>query len=536
MNQAAGARRIAAGVLAAAFCAAGGAAQAQVLRGALDSPVPTAAQSPVQARPAPTSTRVRPVQPRPLPPTGPDQNTVFPDRASERSEAAAQGLDPAATGSVPDVQATSSDSAVAAGVEPGQDPARQTQRALDLGDASQPPAVLRVGEAPPPRRARAEDDGYAPLGIQAGSFTLRPTFDLGIGYSDNAQRAAGGSGSGYAYTSAELGIASNWARHAVTATLRGSYSSYFSASDENAPRLGAEIAGRLDVGDFSRIDLALRAAQDSERRSDPNTPANATTRPKTYTYGASLGGTVRPNRLGVTLEGSVDRYAYADATLNDGTIYSGVSRDYTAYQLRLRSGYEFSPALEPFVEVGANKRIYDEEVDPACNCGERGSSGVFAAAGLRLTPSPILGGTLRVGYQRQTPDDKTKPDLAGALFDASIVWQPSALTTVTGTVGTVFDETVLPGSSGALRRTARVEVQHAFRRYLIAIGALGIERASYTGIDLTDTTKTAEIALEYRFNRMLALRGRVAHEALSSSQAGRDYSANLFELGLRVRR
>src|SRR3546814_4313229 len=47
------------------------------------------------------------------------------------------------------------------------------------------------------RRLRTEDDAYAPLGIRAGGFVLRPTSEVAGGYDSNPGRVKHGKGSAY---------------------------------------------------------------------------------------------------------------------------------------------------------------------------------------------------------------------------------------------------------------------------------------------------------------------------------------------------
>src|SRR5215204_3353131 len=108
-----------------------------------------------------------------------------------------------------------------------------------LPPAAAPPPVLPddpvvVSAMPPPQappRARPkpkppELDPYAPLGIRAGSFILRPAIDITGGYDSNPARNSRPEGSPFYVIAPELQAKSDWERHELRARIRGSYEGY----------------------------------------------------------------------------------------------------------------------------------------------------------------------------------------------------------------------------------------------------------------------------------------------------------------------
>ncbi len=75
--------------------------------------------------------------------------------------------------------------------------------------------------------------------------------------------------------------------------------------------------------------------------------------------GGTAGITHDFNRLAVTLKGGIDRTAYGDALLNNGSLLDLRDRNYNQYGLRLRVGYETLPGITPFVEGGIDHRQHD---------------------------------------------------------------------------------------------------------------------------------------------------------------------------------
>ena len=120
------------------------------------------------------------------------------------------------------------------------------ERLLDVPDSTLPLARRWV-----PQELRPFD----PLGVQYGSFLFRPAVEVTRGYDTNPARTMPASGSWYYITAPQLLVNSNWSRHELTATLRGSYTGYDTANQLNRPLVDTKVNGRIDVTSLTRIDL-----------------------------------------------------------------------------------------------------------------------------------------------------------------------------------------------------------------------------------------------------------------------------------------
>ena len=119
----------------------------------------------------------------------------------------------------------------------------------------------------------------------------------------------------------------------------------------------------------------------------------------------------------------------SNSTLTDGSTASNDDRNYNQYGGTLRGGYELSPGVTPFVEVGADTRVHDLNSD--FSGYQRNSKGLTGKVGStfelsrhahrRNRRSAICGEITRTrGWSR----------LKGLIGDASLVWTATALTTV----------------------------------------------------------------------------------------------------------
>jgi hypothetical protein len=405
--------------------------------------------------------------------------------------------------------------------------------ANDPAAAAPPP---RPAEPLDPRRKKpvVDENPFDPVGIRAGAFLFKPGFEAYGGYESNPTSEEDNGGSAYGRTLGRLDVESDWLRHAFRGRLEAEYTAYEAFEDLNAPRFAGDAALRLDAREDLRIDLLARAEIDSESPGDPEVPDGVKGRPQNLRTGAGGGITYKPNRLSLALSGDVDRRDYDDVELNNGTVVDSKDRNYTAYRLGLRTGYELDPGLEPFVEVEGNKREYDLEQNGSGVL--HNTEGFKTYAGVRVEPSPLWSFEGAIGYGHIEAEDPFEPKLDELIAKASLVWQPSVKTKVTLTA----EKDVGPGGldccAVAREVSAGLEVEHELRRHIFFTAGVDYERSFYPRADYTLQDVSAEVALEYRFNRTVSARIRAAHEISDSSIPGDDYDTSLIEVGVRVRR
>ena len=135
-------------------------------------------------------------------------------------------------------------------------------------------------------------------------------------------------------------------------------------------------------------------------------------------------------------------------------------------------------------------------------------------------------------------------DVRGLIFDASLKWEATGLTTATLTATSRGDESVVAGWSGALRRDVGVQVDHALRRWLIWTVKAGYGWDEYVsdpctcagGEERKDQRMSLGTALTYKFNREFSLKGEYRYDQLRSNVPGVNYNANVFLVGLKLQR
>ncbi len=442
-------------------------------------------------------------------------------------------------------------------VSPYQKPA-STAASRAMASAPGEPTVPEIGpirRKPTKRKAHTEpDDPYAALGIRAGGFTLFPAVELIGGYDTNPARSSGGKGASLYTIAPELRAQSDWSRHELKADLRGSYTGYSPDTTPtlSRPNFNGKLDGRVDVTRNTRIDLGTRLLVGTDNPGSPNLEAGLSKLPIFTTFGGYAGAGHRFNRFDVSIKADAQRTAYQNSTLTDGSSASNEDRNYNQYGGALRGGYELSPGITPYVEVGADTRVHDLNADLAGY--QRDSKGLTGKVGSTFELSRLLIGEVALGYTRRTYEDSRLNNLSGLIGNASLVWTVNALTSVKLTANSTVGESTIAGVSGVLYRDAGLQVDHSFRRWLIGSAKIGFGMDTYKGADTIvgfdpicncvvttpgggdreDKRYSAGLGLTYKLNRTVQFKGEFRQEWLRSNVTGNDYSASIFMLGVRV--
>ncbi len=379
-----------------------------------------------------------------------------------------------------------------------------------------------------------DNEDYAALGIRAGGFLLFPAVGSDLVFTDNVLRTDGNEKSDFAWSlSPRLKLESDWVRHAFSFEGSSRHLRHFKFTSEDEDEIDAEARARIDIRERTRLELRGAYSLDQEERTSIDVPDDAATPPdeQAVRTRATLSHTF--NRLTVALRGGYDMYRYSDARLVGGGVVSNADREFDQISSGTRVSYELSPAIKPFVDAEFSVRDHLQRVDD--NGFRRNSDGYEIAAGVEFDLSPILSGEISAGYARRDFDDPRLRPVDGAVVDASLVWRPSALTTVRLTAGTDIAETATTGLSGALVRSAGVSVEHALRTNLILGAAANYRRADYKGGDLVEEYASVSAGATYQLSREVALRAGYAYEIFDTT-AGDGYEANTFTVGVLVRR
>lgn len=409
-----------------------------------------------------------------------------------------------------------------------------------------PPAMAgTVVGAPPRKRLKVDDDPFGAVGDYAGSFLVKSAVELSGGYDTNPGRTQIAKGSPLYVVAPEFLAISDWDRHALVADLRGSFTGYGNTFPPSAdgtissaptvldrPNFIGHVDGRLDVTHDTRLLAQTRLLVSTDNPGSPNVQAGLARYPVYATFGGTFGFDQNFNRLQISGGATVDRTAYTDSKLTDGTSTSNDDRNFNQFGGVGRISYDLTPGVKPFVEAQADSRVHDLKLDR--NGYARDSTGGYVKAGTSFEFSRLLTGEIAAGYAARDYVDTRLNRLQGFLTTASLTWTATPLTTAKFYSDTTISETTLPGTSGVLTHIYTVEVDHDFRRWLTAIGKFTWGNLDYQGDNRRDKIYTVSGDLIYRLNRNLWVKGTLSRNWLDSNLPGNSTASTVVMLGVRL--
>ncbi len=396
------------------------------------------------------------------------------------------------------------------------------------------PRIGAISSTIPVRKRAADEEPFGPVGFHAGAFLLKPSIEISEGYDSNPFRTQNGPGSAFTTLNGALSAKSEWSRHEIQLDLRGSYTAYSNVDHINRPDAEAILRGKIDIAKDMRIEYTEKAAISTQAPGQPNSVTGAKQLPYIYTLATSAGLVKQFNRLEIGAYGEASRNIYQNADLISGGTLDLSDSTYNDYTARLRGSYEVTPGIKPFVEVSADTRVFDHDVN---SFGiQQDSNGYKAEAGVIFDRPEIIKGQFGLGYMMRNYDDPTLPNISGLLIDSSLLWKASALTQIKLDINSTINESITTGAAGIFTREGKLTLDHSFRRWLVGSLFVSYGVDQYRGTSRVDDRFSYGAALTYSLNRALALRGEVRQDKLSSTVAGQDYTAEVVMLGLRLQR
>jgi hypothetical protein len=210
--------------------------------------------------------------------------------------------------------------------------------------------------------------------------------------------------------------------------------------------------------------------------------------------------------------------------------------------------------VKPFIETDVDTRKHDLAVD---SFGYQRTPTVTVKGGSTFDLRGTVTGEFAIGYSQRDYDDPRFDKLAGLIGSASLIWTVDALTTVKFTGSSTIGESAVPGVPGVFYRDAGVQIDHAFRRWLIGTLKVGIGQDTYqcsnsdptapicdcvqsdpgsNVADPVDNRYSVGAGVTYKLDRTVQIEGEIRQDWPRSNVAGVDYTASTFLVGLRLQR
>jgi hypothetical protein len=354
-------------------------------------------------------------------------------------------------------------------------------------------------------RAVAAAD-YVALGIQAGSFDLFPTLTESAGYDSDVHLLGVGS-SPVIDSSGQVVARSDWTRNSLEAELSVDDRRYTSQPGQDATTWTASFGGVLDLG---RDHLGV-SYEHLNLVETPNEIGSVATLPVPFRVdAASLSYDIMTKTAFSFLPELDVRHFTFDAVPIAGTNVTQSYRDRTSAEESLTSRYAFATGENGLLVLRGTEIRYDQAVGTLPRLNSNGGSVLI---GFDYTATGLFRYRALVGYQVRDYTGARYGHLNAPIFEASVIWTVTQLTTATLTLRRDIEDSASEGVTGFTYTAGRLDLQHELRRNVIIGADLDVQNAQSRGspyfganvpFDASATNETiysAGVTASYLLNR-----------------------------------
>ncbi len=387
---------------------------------------------------------------------------------------------------------------------------------------------------PPPPPPQPEADPFQPIGIQAGSFRLFPVLEITSNFTDNVRTDPGGKLKDVGLRLApSLRLQSDWVRHSLNFNASSQHVFYAKAKEINSNTFTASSALQLDIRHDTNLVNTTTYQLSETSSASSEVPGTAIGNRNDHELSFTSALTHRFTRVVATLTGGIDWLFFDDVKLTGGGRENNDDREYIEPSARLRLGYEISPAIIPFTEVGYTPRIHKKTLDR--NGLARDSQGLTASAGVGFNLSPIWDGEVALVFEHRDFKDSSLNNINALGLNASINWRPTELTTLTFASTSSIDESTTAGISGIRNFGLAFDITHRFRENLTGTLDFGFVYNDFIGTGNDDKYYTVQAGFAYAIRRELEWIANYQFTHFQSGTAGSSYTENRISTGVRFR-
>jgi hypothetical protein len=331
-----------------------------------------------------------------------------------------------------------------------------------------------------------------------------------------------------------VSASSDWSRHSGALTGYGTYRKSIDGDRVENYYAGLDGVLQFDLANEYQLELRGNYLISPESATSPVVIEGTLDEPIRQIIEGSAGLSKSFGALQLTGTGRVERQIYGDADLSTGGTVSQKDRNSTLAAFVLRTGWELSPALTPFVEGEIGRRFYDNERDTAGY--ERSALRSGARAGVEFDITEKLEGEVSAGWLQEDFDDSRLQTLRGATFAADLRWSPMRGTSVSLNGDTTVEGTTTPGGSGSVLYSAALSASRELRANLTGAASIGLGLRDFKDVDGRDVIWNTETSLTYWLNRSTGIIGRARYEQVRSDLPFRDSETASIFVGLRLQR
>jgi hypothetical protein len=340
---------------------------------------------------------------------------------------------------------------------------------------------------------------YDPPGVQLGTFTIRPQVSQAVGYDDNVTGTSAKHGSLLLNTLASLQAERAVPGSYVNVGMDVGQFSYPDLPSQSYTNWSGGLGGSYDIDQGDTIGIGYRHYHLNQLPTGIDSigvvqPAPYDTDTASLSYQA-----VRGRWTFVPL------VSFASTRFENSSNLSDFNQGVTSQDRNVETGslatfYEFAPQRSVVLVVRGTTAQYTKGSEPRPNYSD-----VAVLAGLDYDITSVIRFRALVGYETRNYQKSQFEDHSSPVFEATAIWTPTGLTTVTAQLLRRIEDANENVQTGYTFTQGRLVVDHEYLRNVLLQGRAWIANADYLQTSDQQTLYGAGASATYLLNRNLTL-------------------------------
>lgn len=377
--------------------------------------------------------------------------------------------------------------------------------------------------------------GFDPLGIRAGTFTVRPFAGISSFYDTNVFVASRNGTRDFAVRpTAGVNVASDWSRHRLYFLGNVVETRYIEEEDERYTDWQVETGGRYDLTPDTSLRLQTYRRVTHEERGDINTPAAARAPIEQEQTAIFVGAATVLNRLTPEVEVGFERRDYKDGTTIRDLPIDQDQRDRDTVSTEFGLNYRFGELRTLFVTLGGAWVDYTGQ--PA-GATDNDYFSTTASIGVNFDSDGVFAYRAEVGYRWNDYAEPGLETVGGYTVNVAGDWNITSLTTIRLELFRDLDDAAQGVGQSVTRNRGTLQVFHELFRNVILTGAAQVRYEEFDdevdARDREDTIYRASAGVRFLVNRNLSLDLSAAYDTRESNVALREYDRTVILIGAR---
>jgi hypothetical protein len=380
---------------------------------------------------------------------------------------------------------------------------------------------------------------YDTANIDLGAFVISPSLDEGLTYNSNVNGA--GAGAWASQTTGSITAGSNWARNSLGGSVGFTHYEYFGGVEPAYTDWNVGLGGGYMLGD-DEIDAAY-SHQSYHQLGASIGMIRSETPVQDETDSAHLSYTINLNRFSITPDITASAYRFGTSTV--GTVQLNqqfLDRDVLSGGITGRYTMSDEGGLLLVLRGVSSDYIQSQPGQPSNN-----SDSFVLLGGIDLQPEGVWRYRLLVGVEVRKFQSSQFPTHTAPVIESSVIWSPTAMTTVTGTLSREIEDPESGGTNGDIFTQAHLTIDHELLRNVFLQARGGVEYAQYLqngGGDQTQFTvgagvnwllnRNVRLSLDYDYTKLTGSAGVASTSVEAIARTSSAFSLSVATLAVHI--